>query len=42
MGIFDFLALAVFVGLPALEFYTWVHGVWWHSDRSPHDPRNGL
>jgi hypothetical protein len=42
MNVFDFLGLAVFVGLPALEFYAWFTASWWHSDRQPEDPRNGL
>jgi len=28
MGIFDFLGLAVLVGLPALEFYAWFTASW--------------
>ena len=42
MNVFDFLGLAVFVGLPALEVYAWLTAAWWHSDRQPKDPRNGL
>jgi hypothetical protein len=35
MGVPDFLALGVFIGLPALEFYAWFTASWWHSDRHP-------
>jgi hypothetical protein len=42
MSIFDFLGLAFFVGLPALEVYAWLTASWWHSDRQPEGPRNGL
>jgi hypothetical protein len=42
MGVIDFFMLAIFVGLPALEFYAWFTGSWWHSDRQSENRGNGL
>jgi biopolymer transport protein ExbB/TolQ len=41
MAVFDFLAIGIFVGLPALEFYAWFTASWWHSDRQLEDRGDG-